>query len=210
MNDQPQTDAERQFQRRGRITAIALMSIVALPMLIAYVLYQTGVGIPDGQVNQGTLLDPPQRFTEWQPETLTGESWALNPEQKRWRFVVPIDAQCTGHCRDNLYLTRQVHVRLADKAYRVKRVILPVGGTPSDEFLEYLHEEHPGTEIVQPEQADMMASLAQTNMPGDPVAQGRYFLMDQEGFIMMAYGPDNTGKQLLKDIKRLLRYSYED
>lgn len=210
MNDQNQTDAERQFQRRGRITAIALMTIVGLPMLVAYVLFQTGVGIPEGQVNQGELVDPPQRFSDWQPETSDGDAWAANPEQKRWRFVVPIDAECSGHCQANLYLTRQVHVRLGDKAYRVKRIILPVGDAPSEDILESLQEEHPGTEIVQPDQADMMASLAQTNVPGDPVAEGRYFLMDQEGFVMMAYGPEHTGNQLLKDIKRLLRYSYED
>ncbi len=210
MNDHTQTDAERQFQRRGRITAIALMTVVGLPMLIAYVLFQTGVGIPKGQVNQGELVDPPQRFSEWQPETLDSEAWASNPEQKHWRFVIPIDAECTGYCRDNLYLTRQVHVRLGDKAHRVKRVILPVDGAPSEDTLDYLEAEHPGTEVVQPDQPAMMASLAQTNVPGDPLEAGRYFLMDQEGFVMMAYEPEHTGNQLLKDIKRLLRYSYED
>ncbi len=210
MNDHTQTDEERRFQRRGRITAIALMSIVAGPMLVAYILFQTGVGIPDSQVNQGQLLDPPQHFSDWQPETLDGEPWKSDPEQKRWRFVVPVDARCTGHCQANMYLTRQVHVRLADKAYRVKRVILPVNGAPSEDFLDYLQEEHPGTEIVQPDQSAMMASLEKTNLSGDPVTEGRYFLMDQEGFVMMAYGPDHTGNQLLKDIKRLLRYSYED
>lgn len=210
MNDHTQTDAERRFQRRGRITAIALMGIVAGPMLVAYILFQTGIGIPDSQVNQGQLLDPPQHFSDWQPKSLDGEAWTSDPEQKRWRFVVPIDAGCTGQCKANLYLTRQVHVRLADKAYRVKRVILPVNGMPSEDLLDALREEHPGTEIVHPDQSAMMTSLEKTNLPGDPVAEGRYFLMDQEGFVMMAYGPDHTGNQLLKDIKRLLRYSYED
>lgn len=210
MTDQDPNERQRQFKRRGQITAIGLITVVALPMLIAYVLFQTGVGIPDGQVNQGELLDPPQRFIQWQPETLAGEAWTLDPEQKRWRYVIPVDAECGERCQANLYLTRQVHVRLADKAYRVKRIILPVGGEPSDALLEQWREEHPGTEVLRPEEATMMASLADTNLPGNPVSEGRYFLMDQEGFVMMAYGPDHTGNQLLKDIKRLLRYSYED
>lgn len=211
MSDAPRTDErEQQLQRRGRIIATALMAVVALPMLIAYALYHTGVGIPDGQINKGDLIDPPQRFSAWEPRTLNGEPWQAEPEQKRWRLIVPIASDCSGHCEENLYLTRQVHVRLADKAYRVKRLIMPMGGPMEESVRSFLQEEHPGTEWVRPDRAAIMASLKQTNQPEPPLDRGRYYLMDQEGFVMMSYTPEHSGSELLKDLKRLLRYSYDD
>lgn len=195
-------------RRRGQWIAAALMGLVALPMVLAYVLYQTGVGIPEGQVNEGRLLDPPQPFADWQPTTLNGaDGSAVAPD---WRYVVPVRSACPEVCRDKLYLTRQVHVRLGDKAHRVKRVILPLDGRPDEATLEFFERKHPGTDVLLADRATVRDSLAETNLPEDPLAKNRYYLVDREGFVMMAYGPDHTGKQLLKDIKQLLRYSYDD
>lgn len=210
MSNASEQQRHQHMKRRGQIIAIALIAIVALPMLLAYVLYFTGVGVPDDSVNEGTLLSPPQPFTDWQPETEEGEAWTLSEDRKRWRLLVPIDADCTGHCEDNLYLTRQVHVRLAEKAYRVERLILPLDGRISDEMSEFLAQEHPGVEVLYPDSQSLEASLGKTNLAEDPIEAGRYYLVDQEGFVMMGYTPEHRGKQLLKDIKRLLRYSYED
>lgn len=201
---------ERRLQRRGRIIAGSLVALVSLPMLLAYILYHTGIGIPQGSVNEGDLLSPPQAFADWQPTRLNGESWSVDDQaRKRWRWIIPVDRDCSGRCEDNLYLTRQVHVRLASEAYRAERIVLAVDGGLSEQRLAWLEEEHPGVEILRPDAAAMMNSLAQTNLSESPRSSGRYYLMDQEGFVMMSYSPDHSGGQLLDDIKRLLRYTYE-
>lgn len=210
MSDEPTPRRSGPSRRRGQIIAAALMAVVALPLILAYVVYQTGVGIPEGQVNEGTLLEPPQRFARWQPRTLDGQAWDGEQVRERWRYIVPVSVDCTGQCRDNLYLTRQVHIRLGDKAHRVQRVILPLDGEPGEAMLDYLENEHPGTELLRADREAVMDSLAGTNRPQDPLAAHHYYLMDREGLVMMVYGPEHTGKQLLKDIKRLLRYSYDD
>jgi len=195
--------------RRGRLTAAALMLTVALPMFLAYLLYSTGVGLPDTTVNEGELLTPPPAFADWQPRHLGGGAWKRPPEPKRWRILLPISGDCRGHCRDNLYLTRQVHLRLAQKAYRVKRLLLVEGPLRAD-TADYLEAEHPGVELLRVDASAMAQSLAKAGRPGTTQARGDYYLMDQDGFVMMAYNAGHTGEQLLKDIKRLLRYSYEN
>lgn len=195
--------------RRGRLTAAALMLTVALPMLLAYLFYTTGVGLPDTTINQGALLSPPQEFADWAPRQLNGSDWQRPVEPKYWRILVPITGDCSGQCRDNLYLTRQVHLRLAQKAYRVKRLLL-VKGTLSANTAEYLEAEHPGVELLRVDVGAMAQSLTEAGRPDNAWEQGEYYLMDQDGFVMMAYNPGHTGEQLLKDVKRLLRYSYEN
>lgn len=200
---------DRKMQRRGRIIATSLILLVSLPMLIAYVLYHTGVGIPQGSTNEGDLLAPPQLFADWEPVQLNGRGWAVSDQPRsRWRWIIPIDSDCTGHCEDNLYLTRQVHVRLASEAYRAERIVLPLDGPLSESRKQWLEEEHPGVIVLRPNVGAMMSSLAETNQPESPLEPGRYYLMDQEGFVMMSYGPEHSGSQLLDDIKRLLRYTY--
>lgn len=202
---------EKQMQRRGRIIAAALILSVSLPMLLAYILYHTGVGVPEGTISEGELLSPPQSFSSWSPVTVEGRSWSVSNEpRKRWRLIIPADRACTGYCEENLYLTRQVHIRLASEAYRVERIVLPLDGHFSGEKVTWLEQEHPGVRVLAPDMEAMMVSLAQTNVPDDPLQAGRYYLMDQEGYVMMAYGPEHSGGQLLEDIKRLLRYSYDN
>ena len=194
--------------RRGRLTAAALMLTVALPMLLAYLAYTSGLGLPDTTVNQGQLLSPPQALADWAPRFLDGTAWEQPVQPKRWRLLVPITGDCNGQCRDNLYLTRQVHLRLAQKAYRVKRLLL-VEGPLSAATADYLETEHPGVELLRVDASAMARTLTEAGRSSDVRAQGEYYLMDQDGFVMMAYNAEHTGEQLLKDIKQLLRYSYE-
>lgn len=197
-------------KRRGQLQAMLLMLVVALPMIAAYIIYHTGWGIPQETVNQGELLQPPQLLTDLELTLSDGSRWDISAEKKHWRYVIPGLAECDQTCMDNLYLTRQVHVRLNEKAQRVERIYLLLEHKISPKLAEYLAREHPRLRVMQADKAQFQHLLSETNFAGDPVAAGRYFLMDQEGYLMMTYHPGNTGNQLLKDIKKMLRLSYEN
>ena len=191
----PLTEQQKQQQRRGRIQAAAIMLIVILPMVIAYSVYYTGVGVPQGTINKGQLIDPPQQIDDLSLQTLDGKNWHVADQATRWRLIIPGHAQCNELCQQNLYLTRQVHIRLAENDAATE---------------EFIHTEHPHMPIVK-SSADAVKNLfAQTNLPPEAISAGHYFLMDQEGFIMMSYNPQHQGKDLLDDIKRMLKYSYEE
>lgn len=211
MNDRTETPLDdKAAQRRGRILAASVVLVVLLPMLSAYVVYFTGVGVPEGTINKGVLLTPPVPISDWQLRTLDGEPWVLKEQPIKWRLLIPGGATCDQACKENLYLTRQVHIRLGEKGLRVERLYLLTEPSLSDSLSEHLEQEHARIKVVQLDEKAMVASLANTNLSGDPIAEGRYFLMDQEGFVMMGYDLEQSGNDLLKDIKRMLRYSYEE
>ncbi len=211
MNDTIGTPSDdKAAQRRGRILAASVMLVVLLPMLIAYVVYVTGIGMPEGTINKGELLTPPVPISDWQLRTQSGEAWDLEEQSTKWRLLIPGDASCDPACKENLYLTRQVHIRLGEKGLRVERLYLLTESSLSDSLSKHLKQEHATVKVVQLDEKAMGASLANTNLPGDPIEEGRYFLMDQEGFVMMGYDPEQSGNDLLKDLKRMLRYSYEE
>lgn len=195
-------------KRRGQIAAILIMSVVLLPMTAAYIIFHTGIGMPKGTANKGVLMAPPMALPELALRTLEGKAWDINANEKKWRYVIPGFAACDTTCEENLYLTRQVHIRLGNKAGRVERIYLLLDDNLSPELREKIKVEHPRLKIMQAEKQAWKALVANTNVVGD--TSGRYFLMDQEGFMMMAYGKNHNGAALLKDVKKMLKLSYEN
>ncbi|MDQ2076237.1 hypothetical protein [Marinimicrobium sp. ABcell2] len=211
------SESPREFSKaalwRGRIMASAIMLVVALPLVAAMVVYHTGIGMPSGTANEGVLLTPPQPVAQLQlVEQGAAEQWDLSSERRRWRLLVPAFGGCNTQCEQTLFLTRQVHVRLGSDAYRMERFLL-LGENEAVEanLATFLEQEHPGLRVMRLAENRLSDLLGQTNLAGsEPVAEGHYYLMDQSGYLMMAYDPGHSGNQLLTDIKRMLKVTYED
>lgn len=193
----------------GRVSGLLVIATIALPMLAAYLIFLSGIGIPKATVNKGDLLSPPKSIAELPLWDEQGQALNILESHKKWRLLIPAYGHCDQGCQKSLYLTRQVHVRLGEKASRVERFYFNLDASLDVETEDYLSREHPRLKRVRIHRRDLEAFLANTNASGDPVTAGRYFLMDQEGFVMMAYTPKHDGNQLLTDLKRLLKYSYE-
>lgn len=168
-------------KKRGQIQALLLMLVVALPMVSAYVIYHTGWGMPTGTVNKGVLLTPPQSLSAMNLVQADGEVWDIDSEEKRWRYVIPGGADCDQTCMDNLYLTRQVHIRLNEKARRVERIYLTFDQELSPSLAEHIAKEHPKLRVMHIDQQAFEQLMAPTNLNDDAVSAGRYFLMDRKG-----------------------------
>ncbi|WP_111641520.1 SCO family protein [Marinimicrobium alkaliphilum] len=204
---------DRAMQRRGRIIATALMLVVTLPLAAAWFVYYTGIGMPTTQVNRGDLVSPPQLIDQLEPRELgTDGAWEIGTEERRrWRYVIPGYATCDQLCQDTLYLTRQVHIRLGKDAYRVERIYLLLDDHIDPALVDWLETEHPGLRVMRTEPQALAELLDRTNLRGvDPVASGEYFLMDQIGYLMMRYTPAHTGNELLDDVKRMLKVTYDE
>jgi hypothetical protein len=113
------------IKKRNRNYGLIILGIIILPTLAAYIMFKTGWGIPTDTSNKGTLLEPARAIDEL---ILNNENDVLarlvEDNKKRWRILVPVTQPCTEICQNHLYISRQVHIRLAEKAYRVERVLL--------------------------------------------------------------------------------------
>jgi hypothetical protein len=177
------------------------MLVVATPMLAAYWIFHSGSAIPTSTINKGELITPATQvgtlpYTEISPAAMQGDI--------KWQIFTVATHRCDQACADQLYLSRQVHIRLAKEAHRIQRVLVLLDAAegaqaPSD----YLADG--GLQVVSLPQHQWQSAFS---LAGSTAPAG-ITLVDQNGFAMMNYTTQHTGNDLLADLTRLLKYSYE-
>ena len=161
-----------------------------------------------GTNNHGVLLNPIVLMEDMPLTDQQGEAWLWQEQAPKWRLLLPFVGSCEDACRDFLYTSRQVHIRLDKKTQRVKRVFLNLGTPLDDEMNAFLKREHPYLTIVRGDLADFSDFIGPTNAQWT-ADTSRLFLVDQQGVAMMYYTPEHDGSDLLGDLKHLIKYSPE-
>ncbi len=190
--------------KKKNYTIWLILAVAILPMASAYIVFFTGLGVPKHTVNAGRLLSPAQHIAD-----LVGEdAMQAYAREKKWRLLLPVMAECDEACERNLYTSRQVHIRLAQKSERLERVAVLGEDQISEERLNTLALEHPRLKFVEVPSETWTTWLSNMAL-GAAAGEKLYFLVDQEGFAMMAYSSDVHGNDLLKDLKRALKFSID-
>ena len=160
-----------------------------------------------GTSNKGVLLMPAVPIAGL-ASTREDKSWRWAELKPKWRLVLPIANGCDQACRDMLYTSRQVHIRLDKKAHRVGRVLLNLGSPLDEETLVFLQREHVYLKLVSADLKDFADLLEPTNADWQERVS-RLFVLDQRGDLMMFYTPEHNGGDILADLRHLIKYSPE-
>lgn len=195
---------------KSRWMGWVVMAIIILPMLMAYIVYVTGFGMPSGTLNKGELLLPATSIVDLNIVDKNSNSVDIPGNKKLWRMIIIGNSSCDKNCHDLLYLSRQVHVRLGEKANRVERIFLNTDSNFGDNFYKELEREHPRLIKAYVNANDWKSLFKETSISQQPLSGGHIYLVDQQGYAMMSYSSENSGADLLDDVKRLLKYSYEE
>lgn len=204
-SDQDQGEGPTPEQvRRGRRTAILLFALGFGPMIIATIMFYTGWLNPVGHTNNGVLLQPVAPVASLNLQTSSGTPLAarFGPEQadSEWLMMVAAD-ECGSQCEELLYLARQVNIALGKNANRVSRAAA-LGSVPPDLQARWPQEYSSMERLVPMEgqSPDWPAGVTPSEAP-------RILLVDPFGNVMMHYGTEHTGKDMLEDLKHLLKLS---
>ncbi len=196
-------DSNTKKSKSGRTTLIMILVVALLPVVAAYTMFFSGVGVPDNTVNKGALIKAINLES-----VVDADTWQRIQEDKKWRLLLPVGKQCNEACESNYYTTRQVHVRLGEKGVRIERIALNYGGEYGSAYLDSLSESHPLLKRVTVDSSVWDSWSESLEMFKEDKSSHFYMLVDQEGNAMMVY-TDQHGNDLLKDIKRALKYSID-
>ena len=116
----------------------------------------------------------------------------------RWFLIYAKMAACDRPCFQALERLRQVHAALADDAGRVRRVYWHAGAQAS------VHDD-PG--LLMRRVDDAPGESAVRALGAARLDQGRVYVADPRGLVVVSYPADVEQKELLRDLKRLLSAS---
>lgn len=205
MPSENRTDTAR---RRSRRQIWLLIGLFFAPLAVAFLLYY-GLGAggwrPHGSTNNGDLIQPARPLPQIGLATPSGQTLSSRFLQDKWTLVYVGDGRCDERCREALLLTRQTRLALNTDMGRVQRLFL-VTAHCCDE--EYLHAEHPDLVIALADDAAGQQLLAVFPEGSAAGTQGRIYIVDPLGNLMMSYAPQAPRKGLLEDLKKLLKLSH--
>ncbi len=174
-------------------------------MTVLWFLSQSGViNLPAmlGTKNNGVLISPVRAVADLNLRDSNG--YAIEFSQSPvWTLIIPGRRHCDATCQETLYFTRQTHIAMGREANLFRRFYLSLDGEVDAAYTELQQRDHPNLLTVFATGEDLSALLNGLGIE-DPLS-GRYlFLVDPQGWLMMYYTDQHTGKDIIKDIKALL------
>ena len=221
--DTESVDTEVASGGNGRLI---LASIAGIPLIVilaaSWMWYFVVNGDLDlvgalGTSNLGNLVQPPRQALEAQWRDDSGADFKL-PDTPKWVLVVPQrGADCDAACEGRLFLTRQIHIALGKTMHRVRRALV-TDAQPgslaltvpalSDErplpadFAEYLTREQLGLDVWYMPSNNFGPLFGEYLQNDDS-----WYLMDPAGWVMMVYDDSVSYKDVISDLKFLLKNS---
>ncbi|MBF7728828.1 hypothetical protein [Pseudomonas sp. N040] len=191
MTSSPQNRTEGSAQRRsGRWQLVLLLALVIGPMLLATAMFYGRFWIPEDRSYHGELIGGRQSLVELGVPFSAGKGWQL---------LVSAPQDCAAECQQLIYLARQIHIGLGRDASRANHA-LALASPLSAELNERLQREYPQL-LRYPLDPDVYARAVQDN----PAAQ--LWIVDPLGNLVLRYPADANGKQILNDLRHLLKLS---
>ncbi len=209
----PAATPRRARRQRGFLTsrqAIVVLGLIFLaPAFVAWVMHHSGAGgwRPAGTTNLGNLVNPARPLR--MPEDLLAADRPLDELlQGRWTLVYIGDADCDTTCIENLYKMRQVRIAQNEDMKRVQTLFLLLGDREPESLAAMLHENYRNLTVV-PVTAAQAAQIAPYFLIDGVEMQGaeRVYFVDPLGNLMMYYTPDADPGGMLKDLRKLLKFS---
>lgn len=189
MNPPNMSETGAPQRRRGRWQLILIVLMVVGPMILATGMYKLQFWVPEGRSYHGELIGNGQSRAEL----------GVQADEVRWQLLVTAPQECSVDCQQLVYLARQIQVGLGREASRASHA-LAVAHPLSADYDAKLSREYP-----QLQRYPLDLSTYTKTVQGKGPAQ--LWIIDPHGNLVLRYGPTVKGKDLLNDLRHLLKLS---
>ena len=192
--------------KKNKIMLISVVVAFLSPIVLSWFVFNhTDFTKLRGTSNHGELILPPRPladlalidpFQEDRKESLHG----------KWSMFY-ISDKCDERCMDNVYRMRQLHSTMDKHSLRVQKVLLLTRQEVSE--VKSLLTDYVGQQVVNTTLIDTNALLEKFRLTNSdqPIKDGRLFIIDPLGNLMMYFEGDANPREIMDDLKQLLRAS---
>jgi hypothetical protein len=194
---------------RRAMPLVLLVLACGLPLVAAWVFYLNPDLLSEKRGNFGKLIEPPYPLRNIRLLTSAGKDFRIEEVQGKW-ILLWLTSHPPGRDR-GLYLYRMHNVRLAlrENSIRLQSFAVLLTGGSTDKRIKK-EPELPNTILLtgsENELRDLATQFATAAGVSTPQIDG-FYLVDPLGNLMMRYDTNADFKGILKDLERLLKYSW--
>lgn len=186
--------------RRNRRRLLLLISCLMVPFFLAWIMVRFEVWLPAQTINNGDFLAGKEPLHRWPWQSEQGFPDNL---KQHWLLVLVTPDTCSESCSQWQQNLQQIHKALGKEGDRVRRVLLqPVtAGNALPQTLDGM-----GSQDVRRWHDLTMSTPDWLARPW--LKEGyQVLIVDPMGNLVTGYADSNTGRDLLRDLRRLLKAS---
>jgi hypothetical protein len=179
--------------RRGRMQLLLILAASLGPILLASAMYKWQFWVPESRSYHGELLGTGQSRSELGVLTPAAQA------ETRWQLLVTAPEECSLDCQQLVYLARQIQIGLGRESSRATHSL--ASGVPlSDSYQSQLQRDYPqlGRFTLDPQRYAQLQK-------GKPTVQ--LWIIDPHGNLVLRYDAKADGKNVLNDLRLLLKLS---
>lgn len=173
---------------RGRLQLLLILLVVLGPMILATSMYKLKFWVPEGRSYHGAMIG-------------NGQSRAdigIDAQDERWQLLVSAPEACAQDCQQLVYLARQIQIGLGRDASRASHALAAAPPLAAD-YQVQLGREYPQ---LQRYALDTARYRQKVSEPGPQL-----WIVDPHGNLVLRYDAKANGKQVLDDLRHLLKLS---
>lgn len=192
------------------LVLLLMLLVIAGPFLFAWVLLQKSESKQFRLNNHGELISPVQNinhFTLLSLDKDKKENISANSLNGKWWLVYVAPKHCQEECHNTLYNMRQIRTALGKQSRKLDRLFIARPDCPSSLCEAFLDENYPDMRKVTLNAQDFSTLLKPISDKAERDMIGELYLIDPKGNAMMHFSVETPPKDILTDIKRLLRNS---
>jgi len=174
---------------KGRLQLMLVLLVAVGPMILATSMYKFKFWVPDNRSFHGEMIGNGETRAEL----------GVQSDEKRWQLLVTAPNECDADCQQLVYLARQIQIGLGRDASRASHAIT-TSQPLSPDYDARLTREYP-----QLQRYPLDMKRYQRAAPGIDLPQ--LWIVDPHGNLVLRYGAEVNGKDLLNDMRQLLKLS---
>lgn len=177
-------------QTKSRLFLLFLFLVCALPLALSYFTYY--VWKPERRMNYGELLDLRQ-LPATSVLTLDAKLLGADALSGKWALVLLDPGSCNDQCQHRLYVMRQSRLAMGIKKESLEALWLVTDQSQPAEPL-----------LLQMQGMRVGRATASYNELFPGPSQGRIFLLDPAGRLVLRYPENPDPARMIRDLARLL------
>ncbi|MCP1442396.1 hypothetical protein J3D54_001528 [Pseudomonas sp. GGS8] len=176
-------------RRRGRLQLLLILLGVIGPMILATGMYKLQFWVPEGRSYHGELIGNGQ----------TRADIGVQAQEQRWQLLVTAPKNCSVDCQQLVYLARQLQIGLGRDAARASHA-LAIAQPLNSDYETKLQREYPQLQRYSLDLPTYTKGAQGNDTP-------HLWIIDPHGNLVLRYDPTVKGKDLLNDLRHLLKLS---